>query len=860
MGPVASETIPAICDFTGAECEHCVAGVGVCMDALRTPLCLKTPYPDVEGAFRSTAVLKKCPLNHQRGGNSVPTATDHNTEPVSHETEELQMFAAQFVPLYRIRPSNFNPRKTFDENKMKELVKSIEEHGLLEPIVVRHFEPGRWFVVQGEHEGKAGYLLRDSAYLDESKPNGQQYDPDGPKEFYETKNEAEQNHPRYEIVCGERRWRACGIAGVRHVPVHILEDVDDAKARELALVENLVRHDIDPIEEAEGLAALIDMGNSPSDLADRLHRSRPAITNATRLLQLPEEVKELVRENSRDPKAGIPKSSARALVSYLEYPKLFEVKLTQAKSGVPSRDLEKLGETWILEQHGAIAEVSAKDIGVEAAKVCTKCDHRRKNGNRDGWICLKPECYEARKEEENQRKLERLGAPGEALRIAELKIDQYHHLGILGVPAGCSDTCEHYRMALDRQNDLVPVCVNPSCHDKLTAEDRKSAKARRRAELKSKHEQATEVLAEAETDQIEDLAVIAFFQATRSASEKALRDAIARLGYDLDAALLKDYFQIRTHKVFNELHSKLTTPQLLRLAAEMAIAEEVRQASDGGPEWETHKLDWILGIKPNVTIAVCERCGKEYDGSRPSYEWNGKKLCSYDCQRAEQKEEEEREAKSESAGADDEADLREPEEASNSEEHRIALMTCTGTQSAATVASALSREKAGANRPVVVNALQNKLAQLGVKTEAAETFDRASVSNPIDPEAALTIARANQGRLVGQFCSNPDCNNRREVTDGDVLCLNKVGTPCPFTSAAGETLLSETLSASEWIIRRDEARSAGLAYKPLKIVSIDKRGVNVLGHDPISFATVNNRYRRATQAEINDHDGTEVAS
>ncbi len=110
-----------------------------------------------------------------------------------------------------IKPSSLNPRKIFDESALQELAESIKAHGILEPIVVR------WIEQSG-----------------------------------------------YEIIAGERRWRAAQLAGLEYVPVRILDNVDDRIALEMALTENLARRDIDPIEEAEGLKALQDMGAGPA--------------------------------------------------------------------------------------------------------------------------------------------------------------------------------------------------------------------------------------------------------------------------------------------------------------------------------------------------------------------------------------------------------------------------------------------------------------------------------------------------------------------------------------------------------------------------------------------------------------------
>lgn len=147
------------------------------------------------------------------------------------------------LPLREIEPDPEQPRKTFDETALAELSQSIAENGLLQPIAVR--------------PKKAG--------------------------------------PGYIIIAGERRWRASRMAGLDEVPV-LVKEVTDEQAAALALIENLQREDLDPIEEAEGCQQLIDKyGLTQETAAKRLGKSRSALANTLRLLSLPDPVREQVR-------------------------------------------------------------------------------------------------------------------------------------------------------------------------------------------------------------------------------------------------------------------------------------------------------------------------------------------------------------------------------------------------------------------------------------------------------------------------------------------------------------------------------------------------------------------------------------
>lgn len=147
------------------------------------------------------------------------------------------------LPLREIEPDPDQPRKNFDEEALAALSASIAENGLLQPIAVR--------------PKKAG--------------------------------------PGYIIIAGERRWRAARMAGLEEVPV-LVKEVTDEQAAALALIENLQREDLDPIEVAEGCRQLIDRyGLTQEEAANRLGKSRSAIANSMRLLTLPESVREQVR-------------------------------------------------------------------------------------------------------------------------------------------------------------------------------------------------------------------------------------------------------------------------------------------------------------------------------------------------------------------------------------------------------------------------------------------------------------------------------------------------------------------------------------------------------------------------------------
>ena len=158
---------------------------------------------------------------------------------------QAQESGSVYLPIAQVEPGLNQPRKQFDEDALNDLADSIREHGIIQPLTVRRLA--------------SGY---------------------------------------YQIIAGERRWRASKLAGLSEVPAVIIE-ADDRKVMELGLIENLQREDLNPMEEADGYQALKDeFGMTQEEIARRMGKSRPAIANALRLTALPAALRELVVEGS----------------------------------------------------------------------------------------------------------------------------------------------------------------------------------------------------------------------------------------------------------------------------------------------------------------------------------------------------------------------------------------------------------------------------------------------------------------------------------------------------------------------------------------------------------------------------------
>lgn len=197
--------------------------------------------------------------------------------------EPLEKSAYQLLPIHKVEPNPDQPRQDFDEEELQSLADSISVHGVIQPLTVREL------------------------------PNGY-----------------------YQIIAGERRWRASRMAGLDEVPVRVIE-ADDRKTAELALVENLQREDLNPIEEAKGYKTLIDeFGLTQEEAAKSVGRSRPSITNALRLLSLSPKVLEMVEKNELS--AG----HARALISITDDKKQLDAATEVREKGLSVRKTEQL--------------------------------------------------------------------------------------------------------------------------------------------------------------------------------------------------------------------------------------------------------------------------------------------------------------------------------------------------------------------------------------------------------------------------------------------------------------------------------------------------------------------------------------
>lgn len=252
---------------------------------------------------------------------------------MSNSIEESSASGAVKLSINEIEPNKSQPRKSFDEKALSELADSIAEHGIIQPLLVRPMAEGG-----------------------------------------------------YQIVAGERRWRASRLAGLTEVPV-VIKDLTDRETMEIALIENLQREDLNPIEEAEGIELLIkEYGLTQEIAAERVGKSRSAVTNSLRLLNLPPSVRELARDNK------ISAGHARALLAFSDEEKIIETAKLITEKGISVRETERLAKEASKDTEGKVRQPKRRDVFYDEVEIALSQNLGRKvkinSGRKGGTIVL----------------------------------------------------------------------------------------------------------------------------------------------------------------------------------------------------------------------------------------------------------------------------------------------------------------------------------------------------------------------------------------------------------------------------------------------------------------------------------------
>lgn len=430
----------------------------------------------------------------------APALTDHSARNTPTEIRTLRLSA--------IVPSALNPRKQFPEDALEELAASIREHGLLQPLIVR--------------------------------PHAED---------------------QYVIVAGERRFHAAKRAGLRSVPV-IVREMDDATHLQLALVENLQRRDLDPLEEAEGYRQLNKIvGMTQADIAAAVNRSQPAIANAMRLLELPDAVQEHIRQKHLSSAHG------RALLKFAPWPQLcIAIAGLAIEEGVTSKRLEQgiavRGGTGIqpygLCQQGVLKRVENSDITEELSRDgITVWGERHSTYTPDvelvdAAVKRIGAALQAQMSRDLAKARERATAEGtKLLSIKKLPYESYERVGGYAgthVPEGCTAACPCRAIAEDGGKP-VNICTDPKRYKRLETAKAREEKKEHRAVVKTEAEKLDGILAAAPALDPRGLAIVVADRLWQ------LPKAVARRLLSQFAAGVLDDYQMRrdTHPLLATL-------------------------------------------------------------------------------------------------------------------------------------------------------------------------------------------------------------------------------------------------------------------------------------------------------------------
>lgn len=467
------------------------------------------------------------------------------------------------LPLEQIEPSDFNPRTQFHLAGLQELAESIKRFGLIEPIVVR-----------------TQRSLADGSPLDDA----------------------------FEIIAGERRYRAAMLAGVDTIPA-MIRDVDDVTALRMAITENLERRDLDPIEEARGYQLLAERaGMKQKAIAEAVNRSQPAVANALRLLELPEDVQERIRNGELSRAHGV------ALASLKDFPAFVSTLATIAvEERRTSKDLEKPFESiggYKLEPTGLVRMINTYNAPFDIS-VCQTCPF---NAYRSGpewqhskW-CLKPEHFDelvaaAQSEQQAQMEAKLTAAgtdPDAVLKLSELTYDQYERISeYSSPPAGCSDDCPCRTAAQDASGRLVAICTDPARMRKLKTAESRATKAAKRAAGGRELEQITAHLDMLEAASPVEIGLLCAQLLTRVSKPTIVKAAVERHLGDVLSDFEWRSWEIRQRQELLDRVAALEPALLVKATIEALLSAEVADRIEGVSygtltDWYLHRI----GVEP----------------------------------------------------------------------------------------------------------------------------------------------------------------------------------------------------------------------------------------------------------------------
>ncbi len=562
--------------------------------------------------------------------SALPVPEQKATRPkVAHGKPSWQVV---LLPVEAIAPSPYQPRLLFDAEEMLELVASVKEHGVQQPILVRTRKP-------------------------ENEANGSKNG--------HAKNGTLKGVPPYELVAGERRLRACREAGRRHVPAIVRDDLSDAQAAEIALLENVQRSNLSVIEEARGYKQLMLRFRMKEErIAKKVGKSVATIQATMKLLALPEAVQQLLAYRKLTAAHGhalLPLASHEQVCTLVAH--------HAATNAVTAVSLSQalLPNHQELKRKGLLQELDYR-TKFDWREECKTCPHKAYVASGYASFCLKPPEWHKKQEAAINRQRDEAAQAMDRMReevrqqeqggqvdVAQLPSGSYRDLTHVELPQGCTGSCPCRKQVSDPHDatKTVLVCLDPERLKTLREAERQAHEQARKRRYTQDWQRAVSVLqSEMEAEQWRKLPVLLCALVLRSGArygssdawETLARDVARELGVTLPwEELISTYDESSTlsslenalafknddpdeePQVIEETFQAPTPHQLLLFVSALLLADEARMAVRYGGE--TPRLTFLLGtgevVQPELEVsprADADPRSNEEEGIRTAIE------------------------------------------------------------------------------------------------------------------------------------------------------------------------------------------------------------------------------------------------
>ena len=544
-----------------------------------------------------------------------PDPHDMKTKPGSKPAGKPHLQVV-LLPVEHIEPNPFQPRQSFDEAEMEELVASVRAHGILQPITVRTAKADRESLQKRKDRAKdTNGLSGDSQRL-----HTQRLSP---------------HRVSYELVAGERRLRASKEAHKRFIPAIVRDDLSDAQAAEMALLENIQRSNLTVIEEAKGYKNLmLRFRMKETRIAKKVSKSVQTVRDTIKLLDLPDLVQTMIAGKQ------LTASHGQELLRLTHLPEICVLaaqRVVRDRLTAGSLQSAPLPNAHELRAKGQLVELGFR-TEFDWREVCLRCPHKAFVKSGHSAYCLRPDEWKRKqqlaievKKQESARVLEEARQAGKSVVEAKtLAPGSYRDLSYGEPPAGCSPQCPCRSEMEDVRGEgcTRPICLDPERHRALAQAERDAHEAARRKRYEALWSSAIEVLREEwqGEEQRKTVALIAapllLGEGHRYGSAQTWHELVQSIGRELAILLpweilfdgeTKDGDILRllegkdksgdSNEVVDGEGEKAVRPeiprldvkQLLLLCAAVRVGREASEAARYGGE--TPFLDFVLGLQ-----------------------------------------------------------------------------------------------------------------------------------------------------------------------------------------------------------------------------------------------------------------------